>query len=124
MNYNTCLETVNKITASRKWDISDIEDVISTVFSILKSCAIDTVGSCSGRQIQMMYRLASQRLRFLKEVVLPSNFSGTKLRSAKRVASEGLRVLRRYKGRMWALRTSDLLKIQRRLERVAGWSGA
>ena len=112
--------TVGGVADIGKRGLSDIREVVGIVFSILKDYALGTTRDHSGRQIQMTYRLASQRLRFLRDTILPrdSDFSGTKLRRAKRIVSEGLRILKRYKGKRARL-ASDLLKILRRLERVA-----
>ena len=112
--------TVGGVMDIGKRGLSDIREVVGIVFSILKDYALGTTRDHNGHQIQMTYRLASQRLRFLKETVLPhdSDFRGSKLRRAKRVVSEGLRILKRYKGRRDRL-APDLLKILRRLERVA-----
>lgn len=112
--------TVGGVVDVGKRGLSDIREVVGIVFSVLKDYALGTTRDHDGRQIQMTYRLASQRLRFLKEIILPrdSDFRGQKLRRAKRVVSEGLRILKRYKGRRAKL-MNDLLKILRRLERVA-----
>ncbi|NPA77049.1 MAG: hypothetical protein GXN93_04840 [Candidatus Diapherotrites archaeon] len=103
-----------------KRGLSSTSEVVGIVFSILKDYALGTTRNHSGRQIQMTYRLASQRLQALKNIILPRDpsFKGAKLRRAKRVVSTGLVILKRYKGRRSQL-ASDLPRILRRLNRVA-----
>ena len=112
--------TVGGVPDTGRKGLSNRHEVVGIVFSILKDYAMGTTRDHSGRKISMTYRLASQRLRLLRDAVLPRDhyFRGSELRRAKHVVSEGLRVLRRYKDQRARL-ISDLPKVLRRLEKVA-----